>query len=168
MDRGAWKATAHGVAESWTQKLKLLSTHLPCQEPSKARPSRCERAGRARPARAKVPSSPAESGKDRAGGCGNYAILDMLAGWDSPGVTWRCVRGGGWLSWVLVLLLSEGTAGVVYVNPCPEVKSDLPAPPGLQGGAPDLQLPLNNAVSSLGLSDLMYCSGDAVCPTQAH
>ena len=36
MDRGAWKATAHGVTESWTQKLKLLSTHLPCQEPSKA------------------------------------------------------------------------------------------------------------------------------------
>ena len=51
----------------------------------------------------------------------------MLAGWDSPGVTWRRVLGGGWLSWVLVLLLSEGTAGVVYVNQCPEVKSDLPA-----------------------------------------
>ena len=115
-----------------------------------------------------MPGSPAESGKDRAAGWGNNAILDMLAGWDSPGVTWRRVLGGGWLSWVLVLLLSEGTAGVVYVNQCPEVKSDLPAPPGLQGDAPDLQLSLNNAVSSVVLSDLMYCSGDTVCPTQAH
>lgn len=56
----------------------------------------------------------------------------------------------------MAVLGPESTARVVYVNQCPEVKSDLPAPPGLQGGAPDLQLPLNNTVSSVVLSDLMY------------
>lgn len=56
----------------------------------------------------------------------------------------------------MAVLRPEGTAGVVCVNQCPEVKRDLPAPPGLQGRAPDLQLPLNNAVSSVVLSDLMY------------
>lgn len=76
--------------------------------------------------------------------------------------------GRRWLSRVLVLLLPEGTARVVYVYQCPGVKSDLPAPSGLQGGGPDLQFPLNDTVSSMVLSDLIYRSGDAVCPPQTH
>ena len=31
MDRGAWRATAHGVAKSWTE-LKQLSTHSSFRE----------------------------------------------------------------------------------------------------------------------------------------
>ena len=34
MDRGAWRATVHGVAESWTE-LKWLSTHAHMHSPQK-------------------------------------------------------------------------------------------------------------------------------------
>ena len=68
----------------------------------------------------------------------------------------------------MAVLGPESTARVVYVNQCPEVKSDLPAPPGLQGGAPDLQLPLNNSVLRGAIRHDVSCSGDADCPTQTH
>ena len=32
MDRGAWQATVHGVAQSWT-RLRQLSTHTPSNLP---------------------------------------------------------------------------------------------------------------------------------------
>ena len=33
MDRGAWRATVHGVAKSWTRLSNLASTHVGCQSP---------------------------------------------------------------------------------------------------------------------------------------
>ena len=113
-------------------------------------PSRGERASRARPARPQGAQLASRVWEGRGGRPGKQCDSGH-AGWMGPARSHVEMCPGR-----RAVLGPESTARVVYGNQCPEVKCDLPAPPGLQGGAPDLQLPLNNAVSSVVPSDLMY------------